>query len=101
LGLVIVYLILAGHLLWAAAESGGQKPALGVYAGHPTARYMMLAFVLCGFFAGMAGALQVTGVYHRLIPSISSGYGFMGLLVAMLVNYQPIWAGWWPLALPR
>jgi simple sugar transport system permease protein len=34
--------------------------------------------------------VQVTGVYHRLIPSISSGYGFLGLLVAMLVNYQPL-----------
>jgi simple sugar transport system permease protein len=43
-------------------------------------------------FAGMAGSIQVTAVYHRLIPSISSGYGFLGMLVAMLVNYQAIWA---------
>jgi ABC-type uncharacterized transport system permease subunit len=33
----------------------------------------------------------VMAVYHRLIPSISSGYGFLGLLVAMLVNFQAIW----------
>jgi general nucleoside transport system permease protein len=31
-------------------------------------------------------------VYHRLIPSISSGYGFLGLLVAMLINFRAIWA---------
>jgi len=36
--------------------------------------------------------VQVLGVYHRLIPSISSGYGFLGLLVAMLVDYQIVWA---------
>ena len=41
--------------------------------------------------------MQVTAVYHRLIPSISSGYGFLGLLVAMLINFQPIWAA--PVAL--
>jgi general nucleoside transport system permease protein len=29
---------------------------------------MMLAFFICGIFAGAAGALQVTAVYHRLIP---------------------------------
>jgi simple sugar transport system permease protein len=52
----------------------------------------MLAFILCGIFAGLAGAVQVTAVYYRLIPSISSGYGFLGLLVAMLVNYNAIWA---------
>jgi len=60
--------------------------------GIPTSSYMMLAFILCGVFAGLAGAVQVTGVYHRLIPSISSGYGFLGMLVAMLVNYQAIGA---------
>jgi ABC-type uncharacterized transport system permease subunit len=27
-----------------------------------------------------------------LIGSMSSGYGFLGLLVAMLVNYQALWA---------
>jgi ABC-type uncharacterized transport system permease subunit len=58
---------------------------------------MMIAFILCGSFAGLAGALQVTGVYHRLIPSISSGYGFLGLMVAMLINYQAIWVA--PIAL--
>ena len=41
---------------------------------------------------GLAGALQVTAVYYRLIPSISSGYGFLGLLVTMLVDYQVLWA---------
>ena len=44
------------------------------------------------WLAGLAGAIQVLGVYHRLIPSISSGYGFLGLLVAMLVNYRVIWS---------
>ena len=32
----------------------------------------------------MAGAVQVAGVYHRLIPAISSNYGYLALLVAML-----------------
>ena len=34
----------------------------------------------------------MTSVYHRLLPNISGGYGFLGLLVAMLVNYQALWA---------
>jgi general nucleoside transport system permease protein len=36
--------------------------------------------------------MQVAAVYHRLIPSISSGYGYLGLMVAMLINYQALWA---------
>jgi simple sugar transport system permease protein len=49
---------------------------------------MMTSFAICGVFAGLAGAVQVTAVYHRLIPSISSGYGYLGFMVAMLVNYK-------------
>jgi ABC-type uncharacterized transport system permease subunit len=57
----------------------------------------MLAFVLCGGLVGLAGAVQVTAVYHRLIPSISSGYGFLGLMVAMLIRYKAFWVA--PVAL--
>jgi ABC-type uncharacterized transport system permease subunit len=42
--------------------------------------------------AGLAGSIQVTAVYHRLIPPISSGYGYLGLLVAMLANYRVTWS---------
>jgi simple sugar transport system permease protein len=34
----------------------------------------------------LAGNLQVTAVYHRLIPAISSNYGYLALLVVMLAN---------------
>jgi ABC-type uncharacterized transport system permease subunit len=70
----------------------GRNMRAAYLLGVPTWQHMMASFALCGLLAGLAGALQVTAVYHRLIPSISSGYGFLGLLVAMLVNYQAIWA---------
>jgi len=53
-------------------------------------RYMLLAMVFAGGFAGLAGSLQVTAIYHRLIPAISSNYGYLSLLVVMLSNYN-IW----------
>jgi len=53
-------------------------------------RYMLYAMGLAGCCAGLAGTFQVTGVYHRLIPSISSNYGYLALLVAMLANYR-VW----------
>jgi simple sugar transport system permease protein len=52
---------------------------------------MLLAMICAGGFAGLAGAFQVTGVYHRLIPAISSGYGYLALLVVLLSNFN-VWA---------
>jgi simple sugar transport system permease protein len=46
--------------------------------------------LLAGGCAGLAGTFQITGVYHRLIPAISSNYGYLALLVVMLANYN-VW----------
>jgi len=95
--IVIVYFLLQGTYFGLRLKAVGKNMQAANLFGIPTWQYMMLAFLICGAFGGLAGAVQVTGVYHRLIPSISSGYGFLGLLVAMLINYQIIWAG--PVAL--
>ena len=50
---------------------------------------MMQAMAVCGAGAGLAGALQVVGVYHRLIPSVSSSYGYSALLIAMMASFRP------------
>jgi ABC-type uncharacterized transport system permease subunit len=92
LAIAIVFFLLRGTHFGLRLKAVGRNPRAAFLLGVPTWQYSMAAFLLCGAFAGLAGSLQVTAVYHRLIPSISSGYGFLGLLVGMLVNYQAIWA---------
>ena len=92
LSIVIVYFLLQGTYFGLRLKAVGKNPRSAYMLGVPTWQYSMMAFIICGAFAGLAGAIQAMGVYHRLIGSISSGYGFLGLLVAMLVNYQAIWA---------
>lgn len=67
----------------------GHNPDAAPLYGLSPKRYMLIAILISGAFAGMAGMIQVTSVYHRLIPAISSGYGYLGLLVVMLANYRP------------
>lgn len=68
----------------------GSNPGAAVLYGLRPGNYMCLSMVLAGGFAGLAGSLQVSGVYHRLLPSISSNYGYLALLVVMLSNDR-IW----------
>jgi simple sugar transport system permease protein len=91
-GIVIVYFLLQGTYFGLRLKAVGRNPRAAYLLGIPTWQYSMYAFLICGALAGAAGAMQVAAVYHRLIPSISSGYGYLGLMVAMLVNYQAVWA---------
>lgn len=56
--------------------------------GFSPGRIGLLAMLLGGGIAGIAGAVQVSAVYHRLLPSISSGYGYLSLLIVMLSGYK-------------
>lgn len=73
-------------------KSIGKNDKAAYLLGIPTTRYFLLAFGMCGLFAGIAGAILVTSKQYSLIPDAGFGYGFLGLLVAMLVNYHPIWS---------
>lgn len=91
-GILLVYFLLQGTYFGLRLKAVGRNFRAAYLLGIPTWQYMMFSFLLCGVLAGAAGALQVTAVYYRLIPAISSGYGYLGLMVAMLINYQAIWA---------
>lgn len=92
LSLLIVFFILNGTYFGLRLKAVGKNGRAAFLMGIPTTRYMMTAFLICGGLAGLAGAIQVVAVYHRLVPSISSGYGYLGMMVAMLVNFQPLMA---------
>ncbi|MDP1545850.1 MAG: ABC transporter permease [Anaerolineales bacterium] len=91
-GVVFVYFLLQGTYFGLRLKAVGKNFRAAYLLGIPTWQYSMYSFLICGALAGAAGAVQVAAVYHRLIPSISSGYGYLGLMVAMLINYQALWA---------
>jgi simple sugar transport system permease protein len=45
---------------------------------------------ISGALAGLAGAVEVMGVYGRLFDSFSNGFGFTGIAVALLAKNNPI-----------
>jgi len=97
IGLTVIFFLLQGTHFGLRLKAVGKGIRSAFRLGIPTKQHLMLSFIICGLFAGVTGTLQVIGVYHRLIPSISSGYGYLGLMVAMLINYKAIWVA--PIAL--
>jgi len=94
LALVAAAWVLNRTRLGLALKGIGSNPKAAYLHGLNPSTYFILAMGLAGGCAGLAGAFQVTGVYHRLIPVISSNYGYLALLVVMLANYR-VWGSPW------
>jgi ABC-type uncharacterized transport system permease subunit len=82
----ITLIVLRGTYFGLRLRAVGQNLRASYVLGIPSIQQLLSAFAICGGFAGIAGALQVLAVFHRLIPNISSGLGYLALLVAMLVG---------------
>lgn len=89
---LITAIMLKGTHFGLKLKAIGKNDKAAYILGIPTTRYFLVAFGICGLFAGIAGAILVTSKQYSLIPDAGFGYGFLGLLVAMLVNYHPIWS---------
>lgn len=88
IALILTALILRYTKIGLNLKAIGSNPFASYLFGLKPGRNMVLAMIFAGGFAGIAGSLQVAGVYHRLLPAISSNYGYLALLVAMLSNYS-------------
>src|SRR5512133_551184 len=94
---VLVYILLWRTTLGYRIRAVGQNPHASRYAGIKVQRYMVLALLLSGAFAGLAGATQVFGVNYRMITDgSSSGFtgsaGFNGIVAALFGQLHPLWS---------
>ncbi len=89
--LVLTIIVMRNTHFGLRLKAVGQNPRASFILGVPATRLLLSSFIICGGFAGLAGGLQVVGLFHRLIPSISSNLGFLALLVVMLISFNALW----------
>jgi simple sugar transport system permease protein len=70
--------------------SGANPFAAASAGGIDVARATTRAFLASGALAGLAGAVEVTGVTYALYENISPGYGYTAIAVALLANLRPL-----------
>jgi len=68
----------------------GANPLTARYGGIEVARRMVLAMGLSGGLAGLAGMVEVSGVWGYLPHGFSSGTGFTAIAVALLGGLHPV-----------
>jgi len=91
IGLVPVTAYLLRHTRFGVrltATGHGRDTAQAV--GINTSRTITQSMTFSGATAGLAGAVQILGVQHMLQSSISSGFGFTAIIVALLGRNRPL-----------
>ena len=92
---VLVYILLWRTTLGYRIRAVGQNPDAARYGGIRVKRTMVMALLLSGAFAGLAGVIQVYGLNYRMITDGSAtGFtgsaGFNGIVAALFGQLHPI-----------
>lgn len=93
--LAVVLAVLVYFFLWRTTigyriRAVGLNPEASRYSGINVPFHQALSMTLAGGFAGLAGVIEVIGVQHRLLEGITSGYGFTGIVAALLGSLHPL-----------
>jgi simple sugar transport system permease protein len=88
---IAVYFMMRGTRFGLRLKAVGQNLRSAVLFGIPNKRYLLLAFIIGGALAGLAGVIRVTGFHHKLVPTPSGAHGYLGILIVLLAGFQARW----------
>jgi simple sugar transport system permease protein len=90
LGAYLVWWMLNKTTLGFEIRTVGANPDAAKYAGINVKRTIILTMALSGMLAGLAGAIEVTGLNYRHELGFSIGYGFDAIAIALLGKSHPL-----------
>ncbi|WP_114007648.1 ABC transporter permease [Cohaesibacter intestini] len=99
LNLSFVVGLVASALVWMmvwrtrlgyAIRTIGTNPDAAVYAGIKVPRIIIITMMISGGLAGLMALNEVMGVQHRLLLDYVTGYGFVGIAVALMGRNHPV-----------
>jgi simple sugar transport system permease protein len=87
---VAVWVLMKYTVLGFDIRAVGANARAAAFAGVPVTRTMVLVAMLSGALAGLAGAIEVAGRTSYLTLDMSPGYGYSGIVIAMLAGLHPL-----------
>ena len=93
--IAIAFAVLAWYVLFKTTwgyelRSVGMNPHASKYAGINSTMVTILAMTISGAISGLGGASEMLGVNFRQTQSLSTGYGFDAIAIALLAKNHPL-----------
>ena len=96
-GLMIgLVLAIAVHFFFRRTARGyavtemGANPKFAEYGGIDIKRQGFIVLLASGAVGGLAGGIEALGVHHRFMEGFAPGFGFDGVIAALLANGSPL-----------
>ena len=86
----VVHLFLSKSIWGFKIRAVGENASAALHAGINVKRTFMGAAIVSGAIAGLAGVSEVAGLRGYLTTDLSPGFGYTGIVVAMLAGLSPI-----------
>lgn len=90
LACVSVYYLLSKTKKGFQIRAVGSNSVAARSAGINIFRTLVTAVFISGGLSGLAGMIEITGLHHHLLDSISPGYGYTGIVIALVPNLHPL-----------
>jgi len=88
---LVIYLLIEKSPVGYEIQAIGHNPTASNFKGINKSKTLLFVMFISGGVAGLAGGGELAGLIHRLRIDFSPGYGFTGIIVAMLAGLNPIW----------
>jgi simple sugar transport system permease protein len=86
---IILYIVLKNTTWGFQLRVIGESSKSASYAGMNITRNILITMLISGGLAGLAGFAEVSGTAGRMQSGISNDYGFTGIIIAYLSNFNP------------
>ncbi|MEM7546759.1 MAG: ABC transporter permease [Pseudomonadota bacterium] len=87
---MIAYVVMVFTVWGLKVRAVGENPAAARHAGIGVNRTLLAVAFASGALAGLAGVGEVAGLKGYLTADLSPGYGYAGIVVAMLAGLSPL-----------
>lgn len=87
---ILVHVVQSRTAFGMQSRAAGLNPSGAAFAGVPLGATLVKVACISGGLAGLAGAIEVMGVQGYVTTNLSPGYGYSGIVVAMLANLNPL-----------
>ena len=84
IGIVVAWYVLTRTATGLRVRAVGLAPGAARFAGIRVERTLLRVALVSGAVAGIAGVSEVAGIQYRLTSGLSPGFGYTGVVVAML-----------------